>query len=317
LTRVSQALTSLEVAASDSLKDQVREFWNEQSCDTQVAKAARFSREYFQEIEDFRYRDQPFIHSFAQFTRYRGARVLEVGFGAGTDFAQWLRAGARASGVDLTPEALENVRRRIEVCDLPPPESLQVADAEQLPFQANQFDLAYSFGVIHHSPDTRKALHELARVVRPGGELKIMVYNRYSITIVNRWIRFALLKGQPWRDLRWVLTHKVENPGTKGYTRNELMRMFEQAGLGNIKIRTEITSADYLSSSAFRPLNWVYRRMIQLAGWRFDWRAEDYVERTNEPGPRVVSPPRGNRTGRRSLTGNPLGFYHCISAVKA
>src|SRR6516225_3014281 len=94
------------VISSDSLKGQVRDFWNAQSCDTQVAKASRFSREYFEEIENFRYFDQPFIHSFAQFTRYRDKKILEVGFGAGTDFIQWLRAGAAASGVDLTPEAL-------------------------------------------------------------------------------------------------------------------------------------------------------------------------------------------------------------------
>jgi hypothetical protein len=69
------------------LKEQVRDFWNEQSCGTQIAAASRSSREYF---------DQPFIHSFAQFSRYHGKRVLEVGFGAGTDFIQWVRAVARS-----------------------------------------------------------------------------------------------------------------------------------------------------------------------------------------------------------------------------
>ena len=103
----------------ETLKQQVHDFWNEQSCYTPVTKAAKFTREYFEEIESFRYFDQPFIHSFAQFSRYHGKRVLEVGFGAGTDFIQWLRAGARTSGIDLTPEALENVRHRIQTYDLP------------------------------------------------------------------------------------------------------------------------------------------------------------------------------------------------------
>src|SRR5713101_9630111 len=99
----------------DHLKAQVKEFWNRQSCDTQVAKAARLSKAYFDEIEAFRFRDQPFIHSFAQFSRYRGKRVLEVGFGAGTDFIQWLRAGAIATGIDLTQEAMDNLTHRIAV----------------------------------------------------------------------------------------------------------------------------------------------------------------------------------------------------------
>src|ERR1039458_9240424 len=86
------------------LKESVRDFWNVQSCDTQVARSEKFTREYFEEIESFRYFDQPFIHAFAQFTRYRGKKVLEVGFGAGTDFIQWLRAGAAATGIELRSE---------------------------------------------------------------------------------------------------------------------------------------------------------------------------------------------------------------------
>ena len=89
-----------------ALKEQVHAFWNRESCDADQARAAKFSREYFEQIEQWRYLDQPFIHSFAQFSRYHGKRVLEVGFGAGTDFIQWLRAGARLSGIDLTDEAV-------------------------------------------------------------------------------------------------------------------------------------------------------------------------------------------------------------------
>src|SRR5207302_11077351 len=113
----------------EDLKKHVREFWNSLSCDTQVASSLKFSLDYFEEIESFRYRDQPFIHAFAQFTRYHGKRVLEVGFGAGTDLIQWLRAGARVSGIDLTEEALENLSHRIDVYKLPLPEGIMVADA--------------------------------------------------------------------------------------------------------------------------------------------------------------------------------------------
>jgi 2-polyprenyl-3-methyl-5-hydroxy-6-metoxy-1,4-benzoquinol methylase len=99
---------------AEPLKAEVKAYWNRQSCETDHARAQKFSREYFEEIERFRYSTQPFIHSFAQFTRYHGKRVLEVGFGAGTDFIQWLRAGAIVSGIDLTEEALANLTHRIE-----------------------------------------------------------------------------------------------------------------------------------------------------------------------------------------------------------
>src|SRR5260221_7081090 len=80
----------MQAPKPEELKEQVRDFWNRQSCDTHVAQASKFSRDYFEEIESYRYFDQPFIHSFAQFSRYHNQKVLEVGFGAGTDFIQWL-----------------------------------------------------------------------------------------------------------------------------------------------------------------------------------------------------------------------------------
>ena len=189
-------------------KQHVREFWNAQSCGTEVAAGNKFSRDYFEQIEAFRYFDQPFIHSFAQFSRYHGKRVLEVGFGAGTDFIQWLRCGASASGIDLTPEALEHVQHRVREYRLPQPESVRVADAENLPFESGSFDLAYSFGVLHHSPDTNKAIAELVRVVRGGGEIKIMLYNRRSIFVFNR----RLFHGHPRRSacLTQRLKTKIE-----------------------------------------------------------------------------------------------------------
>src|SRR5687768_16934863 len=112
----------MPVEVQEELKQEVRRFWDRQACDTQNATSQKFTRDYFEEIEHIRYFDQPFIHAFAQFTRYHGKKVLEVGFGAGTDFIQWLRAGAIASGIDLTPQALEHLQNRINIYRLPQPE---------------------------------------------------------------------------------------------------------------------------------------------------------------------------------------------------
>ena len=309
-------MTQLE---NEQLKASVREFWNAQSCDTQVAHSTKFSKEYFEEIERFRYFDQPFIHSFAQFTRYRDKKVLEVGFGAGTDFIQFLRAGAHVSGVDLTEEALMNLRNRIAAYELPQPDSIQVADAERLPFPSNSFDLGYSFGVLHHSPNTVKAIGELVRVVKPRGEVKLMLYNRRSIYVINLWIKHALLRGKLWKSLRWVLWNHLESIGTKGYTRKELKRILSDLGMEQIAIHTEITAADYLSSSAFPPLNRLYRCWLRTAGPRFTWHPRDYVARVNSPDTPVIAlqgmQPRASN--RECFTGNRLGFFHCVTAVKS
>jgi ubiquinone/menaquinone biosynthesis C-methylase UbiE len=309
-------LAVMSPVRDEGLKSEVRQFWNQLSCDTQVASAPKFSREYFEQIEEFRYRDQPFIHSFAQFTRYHGKRVLEVGFGAGTDFIQWLRAGALASGIDLTEEALENLTHRIAVYGLPPPGRIVVADAEQLPFESNSFDLGYSFGVLHHSPDTEKAIAELVRVVRPGGEIKIMLYNRHSIYVFNQWVKFALLRGKPLQSLRSILWNHIESKGTKGYIRAELRQMFSKLPLEKTIVHTEITSADYLSASAMPLLCAIYRASLRATGYSRDWHSVQYVERSRSIEDLKQRKATTRDAKKIGFTGNRFGFFHLISATK-
>lgn len=291
----------------EALKQEVHDFWNRQSCDTDSAGSQKFSREYFEEIERFRYRDQPFIHAFAQFPRYRGKRVLEVGVGAGTDFIQWVRSGAQATGLDLTEEAIENVRHRIATYGLPAPEELRVGDAENLPFPDDSFDLGYSFGVLHHTPNTPRALAELVRVIKPGGELKVMLYHRHCLTAFKVWVKHALLKGQPWRDLRWAMWNHMESLGTKSYSRSEFREMLTALPLADIRVHTEATASDYLAFSAIPPLNRLCRFALRLASGRNLWHRADYD---------LPRPPHIPQPGAIEFSGNSLGWFSCISAVK-
>jgi ubiquinone/menaquinone biosynthesis C-methylase UbiE len=254
----------------NNLKAEVKAFWNRASCDTWHAKSEKFTREYFEQIEDWRYREQPFIHSFAQFTRYYGKRVIEVGFGAGTDFIQWLRAGAVASGVDLTEEALANLTHRIHTYGLPDPECMKVADAEHLPFESGRFDLGYSWGVLHHTPDTEKSIRELVRVIRPGGEIKIMLYNRRSLCTFHHWVKYGLFRGRPWLSFRQVLWNHMESIGTKGYTRQELREMLLPLGLTDLRIETFATAYDYLpwKGFPFSLMNSGFGLLLALSGNR-------------------------------------------------
>lgn len=295
----------------DTLKQAVHDFWNRESCGAYAAQAEKHTREYFEGIETFRYREQAYIHEFAQFTRYHGKQVLEVGFGAGTDFVQWLRAGARVSGIDLTQEALENLTHRLQIYGLPRPEHISVGDAENLQFPDDTFDLGYSFGVLHHSPNTVKAISELVRVVRPGGEIKIMVYNRRCVCAFKLWVKHALLRGRPWKSLYWAMYHHMESLGTKSYSRAELKDIFTALPLRDIRIHTYVTSADYMAFSAFKPLNLLVRAVLACAGNRQPWRMEDY--QFSNPGETKVA---DETRPLVQFTGNPLGYFVCISATK-
>ncbi len=175
--------------------------------------------------------------------------------------------------MDLTEEALAHLQHRIRIYELPEPESLQVADAEHLPFESNTFDLGYSWGVLHHTPNTEEALRELVRVVRSGGEIKTMLYNRHSLCAFKSLCKHALLAGRPWKSLRWTLWHHTESIGTKGYTRAELLRMLSPLGLTGVKVETFATTADRIERKTFPlPLfNAVLGCLLRFSGNRLGW----------------------------------------------
>ncbi len=226
---------------NETLKQQVKAFWNQASCGTNMTQQQKFTTSYFEEIEEARYRTEPEIFSFAQFTRFNGKKVLEVGVGAGTDFMQWVRAGTQAHGVDLTQEAIDNVSHRLEIYGLQVAD-VRVADAENLPYPDNQFDLVYSWGVIHHSPNTIKCLEEIIRVAKPGGTIKIMIYNRHSLYALYRWIFAGLLKGRPFQSLSKVLFYHQESIGTKAYTLKEMKNILARYPVGISQLTAPMTN---------------------------------------------------------------------------
>ena len=119
---------------------------------------------------------EPHIAGFAQFDRWRGKRVLEIGCGIGTDAINFARAGADYTGVELSEVSLALTRRRFEVYGLGA--RLIQCNAEQLSryVEPASFDLVYSFGVIHHTPNPDRVLHEAGVVARPGGDFRLMLY---------------------------------------------------------------------------------------------------------------------------------------------
>ncbi|MBK7993350.1 MAG: class I SAM-dependent methyltransferase [Blastocatellia bacterium] len=166
------------VERPEELKQKVREFWNENPCGTKFAQAEIGTVEFFNAIEKHRYETEWHILEMANFPAWKGKTVLEVGCGLGTDAVQFARAGAIYTGVDLTPRSIELVGKRFQQQNLTG--NFQVADAENLPFPDNHFDLVYSHGVLHHTPDTQKAINEVHRVIKPGGRALVMLYHRNS-----------------------------------------------------------------------------------------------------------------------------------------
>lgn len=209
---------------NEDLKRRVQEFWDFMPCDSEGVPFPEGSLEFFEAVEERRYTDQDLIHAFAQFTRWSGKRVLEVGVGMGTDFLQFGRARVDAYGIDLSPRSAALTRKRLQLYGLSG--HVLLADAERLPFPDDQFDLVYSFGVLHHTPDPPRAIAEIYRVLKPCGQVKAMMYHRRSALAFALYVKHALLRMKPFSTLTALLAKYVESPGTKAYTVAELKRLF-------------------------------------------------------------------------------------------
>jgi len=216
-------------------KDEVREFWNAEPCGARYLEG----KEDFDAHARARYALEPFIFEFAQFQSARGLKVLEIGVGMGADYFEWLKAGAQAVGVDLSAASIERARQRCEQAGYRP--DLRVADAEQLPFPDNSFDVVYSYGVMHHSPNTRQCIWEARRVLRPGGQARIMVYHHPSVTGAMLWLSYGILRG---KSLRQSVFDHLESPGTKTYTRGEAMQLLD--GFRDVEMRVVFSPGDFL-----------------------------------------------------------------------
>jgi ubiquinone/menaquinone biosynthesis C-methylase UbiE len=164
--------------SESSLKERVRAFWQANPCGTKFSDAEPGSRRFYELVEEHRYTKEWHIPAAAGFAAANGLKVLEIGCGLGTDGAQFAMAGAEYTGVDLTEAAVDLARRRFELWGLRG--EFKVSDAENLDFPSETFDLVYSHGVLHHTPDTPGSVREVHRVLRPGGKAVVMLYHRNS-----------------------------------------------------------------------------------------------------------------------------------------
>jgi len=178
----------------------------------------------------FRYSLQDYMHGAFKFGDFAGKLVLEVGCGAGIDSAEFLRNGARVISTDLTRISTELTRDLLKENSLP--DIVIQSNAKALPFKDNTFDCVYSFGVLHHFPGIEAALTEIHRVLKPGGQIMVMLYHRdsllYAYSIIYwRGIKEGLLKTLTPEEL--VSCYSERNEGcsyTRAFTRDEAANLF-------------------------------------------------------------------------------------------
>lgn len=244
-----RALTSASrPSPKAALKQQVHGFWNAASCGEAGYAIGNDEAARLNAQSEARYKLEPYLKPFARFKDGAGKDVLEVGVGMGADHLEWAKSNPKSlTGVDLTERAVGFTTARLLQAGFKP--RVMVADAEKLPFEDDSFDVVYSWGVLHHSPATPKAFAEVARVLRPGGLARIMVYHTWSLTGLMLWVRFALLRGRPFTSLAHIYSEYLESPGTKAYTVAQARQLCRQAGFRWCRVKVQLNHGDLLEGA--------------------------------------------------------------------
>ena len=222
------------------IKDTIQKFWNKKPCGTFGNIPKEVNAEYFDKIKKRRYLLEPFILKIANFNSYTGKKVLEIGCGIGMDGIEFAKAGAYYTGVDLSDQSISLCKKHFELFSQTG--NIINTDAENLPFDDNTFDLVYSWGVLHHIPDMQKSINEVYRVLKPGGKIIIMIYNKYSLVGLQLYLVYGLLKFKLFKNFNTLYFNHHESVGTKAFTDNETRKMFKE--FVNIKISNIVTPYD-------------------------------------------------------------------------
>ena len=174
---------------SQSLEERIKRYWNTQPCNIKHGKSDIGTPEFFREVSERRYKVESHIPEFAGFHLWAGKRVLEIGCGIGSDAEEFAKNGADYVGIDLSDQSIALCRQRFEVLGLEGEfHNIDVTDLEALK-TLGEFDLVYSYGVIHHFPGIDKIIDNVREVVKPGGEFRYMVYAK------NSWKYAMIQKG--------------------------------------------------------------------------------------------------------------------------
>src|SRR5688572_27527177 len=168
-----------EPAAEQDKQREVEQFWDAKPCDSDTSDEQMYSREFFEDIEKERYRLQSHILDLLKSVDFKGKEVLEVGTGVGTDARMIVSLGGNYHGINVDAGSSDMTRTALKTFGLQG--DVKQASALNIPYPSDHFDVVYSFGVLHHIPEVDKAIKEIYRVLKPGGELVIMLYNKPSI----------------------------------------------------------------------------------------------------------------------------------------
>lgn len=206
------------------LLERIRDYWNRQPCAIKHSPAQVGSKQFFAQVTARKYRVQPHVLAFADFGTWKGAKVLEIGCGIGTDAEQFARAGAVYTGVDLSEKSIAIAVARFNTLGLKG--TFRAGNAEHLAdiVPVERYDLVYAFGVLHHTPDPAEALRQVRRYMDAESALRIMLYAEHS------WKAAMIDAGLDQSEAQ------AHCPLAKRYTEDEIVALLSRTGFAADRI---------------------------------------------------------------------------------
>ena len=207
---VAEISDTTSVAQDGGKLDQIADYWNQHIHDLAIAKSPVGTREFFQELDAYRFEKLDYLPRMVDFSRYREQRLLEVGCGVGLDLARFAKNGAIVTGIDLAQVSIQLAKQNFQQQGLTG--ELSVMNGEALQFPEGSFDVVYAHGVLQYTNDAHRMIQEIHRVLKPGGRAIVMVYNRCS------WLNFLSMIAN-------VQLEHEDAPVLEKYTISELTEM--------------------------------------------------------------------------------------------
>jgi len=158
--------------------DSIREYWNKNINDIEIAKYPIGTREFFDNLETYHFEKLEYLPRIVSFNGYKGKRLLEVGCGLGIDLVHFAKGGAKVYGIDVAEKAIKLAEKNFELHGVNG--ELHIMNGEDIKFNDNSFDFVYAHGVLAYTENPEKMISEIHRVLKTGGETILMMYNRSS-----------------------------------------------------------------------------------------------------------------------------------------
>ncbi|MDZ7295439.1 MAG: methyltransferase domain-containing protein [candidate division KSB1 bacterium] len=182
----------MTLAASPStLIEEIRQYWNSHIHDLEVVRHEVGTLGFFEDLDEYRFDKLRYLPRLVDFSGFAGKRLLEVGCGAGVDLVRFARGGAIVTGIDLAEQSIALTKQNFALRGLSG--EFLVMNGEAMDFADNSFDVVYAHGVLQYTADAGKMIREIYRVLKPGGEAIMMVYNRHSwLRLLSKVMHVAL-----------------------------------------------------------------------------------------------------------------------------